>query len=64
MGVGTFDKVARQTLLGMLGATAFLIAGSAGAVAQDRILLLINGALGDKSFFDSASRGLRTIKET
>lgn len=33
------------------------------AQAQDKILLIINGALGDKSFFDSAAKGMKMIKD-
>ncbi|WIY54575.1 BMP family ABC transporter substrate-binding protein [Devosia sp. YIM 151766] len=60
----SFDVKARRALLGFVSVAALLAAGTAGTVAQDRILLLINGALGDKSFFDSANRGLATIKQT
>jgi basic membrane protein A len=55
---------ARHALLGMVSAATLMAATSSGAMAQDKILLLINGALGDKSFFDSANRGLETIKAT
>ena len=34
----------------------------AEASAADKILLIINGALGDKSFFDSANHGIELIK--
>ena len=37
-----------------------------GAVAQDeplRVVSVINGTLGDKSFFDSAQRGLDAIAD-
>jgi basic membrane protein A len=49
--------------------TLMLAAGLAGtslAVAQDgpnKVLLLVNGTLGDKSFFDSANHGMELIKE-
>ena len=33
------------------------------AQAQDKVLLIINGALGDKSFFDSAAKGMKMIKD-
>ncbi|ODT47132.1 BMP family ABC transporter substrate-binding protein [Devosia sp. 63-57] len=55
---------ARRALLGLVSAATLLVATQAGAMAQDKILLLINGALGDKSFFDSANRGLEQIKAT
>lgn len=33
------------------------------ALAADKVLLLINGSLGDKSFFDSAAHGMEMIKK-
>lgn len=60
----SINKKARRALLGFVSVATLIAASSAGAVAQDKILLLINGALGDKSFFDSANRGLETIKAT
>jgi len=35
----------------------------AGFAAQPKIALLINGTLGDKSFFDSAARGMEMVEE-
>lgn len=44
-------------------ASVSVFAGTAAtAAAQDKILLIINGALGDKSFFDSAAHGIEMIK--
>ncbi len=43
---------------------AVLLALTAGPLAaQEKVLLLINGALGDKSFFDSAANGMALIEE-
>lgn len=64
MAKAMFNSTARRALLGFVSAAAIVASGASGAVAQDKILLLINGALGDKSFFDSANRGLETIKQT
>lgn len=64
MGIASNKNHARRALLGFVSAATLLAATSAGAMAQDKILLLINGALGDKSFFDSANRGLEQIKQT
>ena len=64
MITASFNSGARRALLGFVSAAAILVAGTTGAMAQDKILLIINGSLGDKSFFDSANRGLATIQET
>lgn len=40
-----------------------LVAAPAFADAPNKVLLLVNGSLGDKSFFDSAAHGLDLIKE-
>jgi Uncharacterized ABC-type transport system, periplasmic component/surface lipoprotein len=64
MGSALNKTHARRALLGFVSAVTLLTATSAGAMAQDKILLIINGALGDKSFFDSANRGLEQIKAT
>lgn len=53
----------RRVALGLVSATALLAATAAGALAQDKVLLLVNGALGDKSFFDSANKGMQMIEE-
>lgn len=52
------------------GFLSLFIAGSVlgsmattSAFAADKVLLLINGALGDKSFFDSAAHGMEMIKQ-
>ena len=46
-----------------LAAAGFLsVVTVAEASAADKILLIINGALGDKSFFDSANHGIELIK--
>lgn len=63
MTMTTVSLITRRALLGAVSATAILLATAAAAQAQDKVLLLINGALGDKSFFDSANRGLEAIKE-
>jgi basic membrane protein A len=47
--------LAASTAMGTFATTA--------AQAQDKILLIINGALGDKSFFDSAAKGMKMIKD-
>jgi len=52
----------RRAALGLVAATALLAATAAGALAADKVLLLVNGALGDKSFFDSANKGIEEIK--
>ena len=64
MTIAMFNTGPRRALLGFVSVATILAATSLGATAQDKILLLINGALGDKSFFDSANRGLETIKQT
>ena len=49
------------TLVVIMAFTAVAGAGAPRAVAQDqplKIVLVINGVLGDKSFFDSAQRGM------
>ena len=43
--------------------TTALIAAPAFADEPHKVLLLVNGSLGDKSFFDSAAHGLDLIKE-
>ena len=48
---------------GLAASTFALFAMGAQASAADKILLIINGALGDKSFFDSANRGIEMIKQ-
>lgn len=47
----------------LAASTAFFGLTTAHAGAADRILLIINGALGDRSFFDSAAHGMDLIKE-
>lgn len=47
--------LAASTAMGTFATTA--------AQAQDKILLIINGALGDKSFFDSSAKGMKMIKD-
>ncbi len=46
----------------VLAATLALAAGTAQA-AQKRVVLLVSGTLGDKSFFDSANHGMQLIKQ-
>jgi basic membrane protein A len=57
----------RRSLLHLsagLAASALVLCSTASqASAADKILLIINGALGDKSFFDSANRGIEMIKQ-
>lgn len=50
-------------LLGLLIAGSLSALASPAAFAADKVLLLINGALGDKSFFDSAAHGMAMIKQ-
>lgn len=49
--------------LALAGSTAMGSFATTAAQAQDKILLIINGALGDKSFFDSAANGMKMIKD-
>lgn len=49
--------------LALAGSTALGSVATTAAQAQDKILLIINGALGDKSFFDSAANGMKMIKD-
>ena len=56
----------RKTVVLVLMTFAFLMVVSLGAVgAQEdlRITLVVNGVLGDKSFFDSAQRGIDRIAD-
>ncbi|MCC6613300.1 MAG: BMP family ABC transporter substrate-binding protein [Anaerolineae bacterium] len=58
--------MSRKTLFLVLMTFALLMVVSLGAVsAQDdvRITLVVNGVLGDKSFFDSAQRGVDRIAD-
>ncbi len=59
--------VSRRMLLrlsfAVAASAAALGATASQAAAADKILLIINGALGDKSFFDSANRGIEMIKK-
>ncbi|MDW6023535.1 BMP family ABC transporter substrate-binding protein [Mesorhizobium sp. BAC0120] len=48
---------------GLAASALVLCAAASQASAADKILLIINGALGDKSFFDSANRGIEMIKQ-
>jgi basic membrane protein A len=45
-------------------AAAAVAALAGSAAAQDRVVLVVNGFLGDRSFFDSAAAGLAAIQET
>ena len=60
-------KTTRRGLLhlSLALAASTIMAGVATtqAEAKDKILLIINGALGDKSFFDSAAHGMKLIKD-
>ncbi len=49
--------------LALAASTAMGTFATTAAQAQDKILLIINGALGDKSFFDSAAKGMKMIKD-
>ncbi len=49
--------------MALAASTTLFMSASADAAAADKILLIINGTLGDKSFFDSASRGIDMIKQ-
>ena len=54
----------RATLVLALAATTCLgVAASAAAAAPKKIVLLINGTEGDKSFFDSAAHGIALVKD-
>lgn len=60
-------RIARRTFSTLLAggaglALAAALAGPAVAAAPKRIVLLINGTQGDKSFFDSAAHGFALIK--
>jgi basic membrane protein A len=46
-----------------LAAALAMFAGALQAAPAKRIVLLINGTTGDKSFFDSAARGMKMIKD-
>jgi basic membrane protein A len=60
----SFSRRSLLRLASALAASTLLIGAAAvQANAADKILLIINGALGDKSFFDSANRGMAMIKE-
>jgi basic membrane protein A len=49
----------------LLGTAALPVVAQDAPTADDpaRIILVVNGALGDRSFFDSAARGLQMIEE-
>jgi basic membrane protein A len=54
----------RSLILAARAAGVILAASSVGSVAaaQDRVVLVVNGYLGDRSFFDSAAAGLSQIQ--
>lgn len=52
-----------RSSLAFAAALALAGAGSGQAAAADKVLLIVNGVLGDKSFFDSANRGIAMIKK-
>src|SRR5471032_1759660 len=56
----------RDTLLHLLRGTAGLVAAgvwpAALAGAPQRVIFIINGTLGDKSFFDMGAAGMQAIK--
>jgi basic membrane protein A len=56
----------KKTLLLVVVVSMALLALSAGVLAQDeplRIVSVVNGVLGDKSFFDSSQRGLEAVAD-
>lgn len=55
----SLTMAARAAALALVAST---LAGA--AAAQDRVVLVVNGYLGDRSFFDSAAAGLAQIKAT
>lgn len=50
-------------LLPPLVAASLLAAPASAQDEADRVILIVNGQLGDKSFFDSAARGLQMIED-
>lgn len=59
-------KFNRRLLLGAAALTTTVAALGIAApalAADNKVLLIVNGALGDKSFFDSANRGIDMIKQ-
>ncbi|CDP53689.1 Nucleoside ABC transporter, periplasmic nucleoside-binding protein [Devosia sp. DBB001] len=56
-------KTMLRLSLSLVAATALTGSMSFAALAKDKIVLIVNGALGDKSFFDSANHGMELIKE-
>jgi len=55
-------KTMLRLSLSLVAATALTGSMSFAALAKDKIVLIVNGALGDKSFFDSANHGMELIK--
>ncbi len=56
----------KKTLLLVVVVSIAVLALSAGVLAQDeplRIVSVVNGVLGDKSFFDSSQRGLEEVAD-
>jgi basic membrane protein A len=47
----------------LAASTAVCLGTAVQASAADKVLLIINGTLGDKSFFDSAAHGMDLIKQ-
>ncbi len=57
----TRNRIISFVLVSVLMLAAVIGVGTSGAKAQDeplKIVLVVNGVLGDKSFFDSAQRGM------
>lgn len=57
------ELIRPATLRFALTLSTALIAAPAFADEPNKVLLLVNGSLGDKSFFDSAAQGLDMIKD-
>lgn len=55
-------NLSRRSVLKLSLALTTVLAGPAFAEGPQKVLLLINGNLGDKSFFDSAANGMDLIK--
>lgn len=55
-------RSALRIALTLAASAALYGAAAAQAVAADKVLLIVNGTLGDKSFFDSAANGMKLIE--
>lgn len=56
-------RSALRIAMTLAASTALYGAAFGHALAAEKVLLIINGALGDKSFFDSAANGMKMIKD-